>query len=85
MVSTDGDAGAFRVGLLGADFTDNLDVCDFFVSVYRDVLILDYMEGLSAINALVLSVQAGANPLAEVNQLVGVGLVPFVLVPRVVA
>ena len=38
-VDTNDDASAVGVGLLGADFTYYLGVCDLFVSVCGDVLV----------------------------------------------
>ena len=85
MVATNGDASSVGVSILGVDFTDNLDVYNLFSFLCRDVLISDDMESISNLHLLVLTVWICVDPLVEAPQIIEVGLVPGVLVPRVAA
>ena len=85
MVATNGDASSVGVSILGVDFTDNLGVYNLFSFLCRDVLISDDMESISNLHLLVLTVWICVDPLVEAPQIIEVGLVPGVLVPRVAA
>ena len=85
MVATNGDASSVGVSILGVDFTDNLGVYNLFSFLCRDVLISDDMESISNLHLLVLTVWICVYPLVEAPQIIEVGLVPGVLVPRVAA
>jgi hypothetical protein len=76
MVATYGDASAIWIRFFGADYADHFGVSDFFAAVEGNVIIVDEVEGVSAVDAFGGTTCCEANALTEAAQFIGVGFAP---------
>ena len=60
------------IRIFGADLEHNLGVHDFFAALWRDVVVVNVKEGVSAFDAHVGAVVVGDDALIEAVKFVGV-------------
>ena len=66
-----------RICFFRADFADNFGVGDLVASVERDVVIVNDVEGVCALDSFVGTRIVGADALAESAEFVCIGFAPY--------
>ena len=84
MIAADGGVSSIQVGFFRADKTDHFGVADLFALILWDFLVKDDLEGVGTFDVLVGLGRAGADILAEADELIGVGAVPDVFVGKMI-
>ena len=72
MVASNDNTSVIRNRFLGADFANYFGVCDFFVAVGRNGIVVDNEEGVGVVDAFAGGFRFSADALAEAAQFVRV-------------
>ena len=76
MVSANSNVSAIAVFNFGTEHAYDLEVCYFFLEIHWYVVVVDYIIGVRAFDALGCLVGAGPNFLSEASEFICIGHVP---------